>query len=126
MGELAHIRGTLRAAGRDGLAGSHGISNKALGINGACRDGTKTAMRDEQYRAALEKAGKIDAGLQTVLRLERELGLRAKEAIRSPASLAMWQKQLENNQRITVVHGTKGGRPRDSLPADRQRALDAV
>lgn len=124
--ELAHIRSVLSAAGRDTFARSATISNKALGVDGSSRAGTKVAASDEQYQAALVSMSARDAGIAVTLKLERELGLRASEAIRSGPSLATWERQLAAGQRVSVVFGTKGGRPREAMPADRERALAAV
>ncbi len=124
--EMTHIRGAMRAAGREQAANSSTLGNKALGINGGSRAGTKTAATGMQYREALAKAEAKDAGLAACLKLERALGLRAAEAIQSPKSLATWEKALEAGKSVTVIHGTKGGRPRDSAPADRAEALAAV
>ena len=124
--EAAHIRAAMRAAGRSQAAASPSISNRALGLDGSSRDGTKTAATPEQYRDALELARTIDIGIHAVLGLERTLGLRAAEAIRSGPSLATWERQLEAGERALVIYGTKGGRDRLSSPADREAALEAV
>lgn len=124
--EMAHIRCSLTTYGREKLANSPRISNEALGISGSSRAGTKTGISDEAYQQALEKAGSRSPGLAVVMKLERTLGLRAAEAIRSPGSLATWEKQLEAGRPIRVIEGTKGGRPRDTHPPDRAAALEAV
>lgn len=124
--EMAHIRGAMRAVGRDQAAASSTISNKALGIAGGSRAGTKVAATEKQYREALTKAAALDRGLAASIQLERTLGLRAAEAIQSPKSLATWERALEAGRSVTVVYGTKGGRPRDSAPADSAQALAAV
>ena len=124
--EAAHIRGSMRAAVRHQAAASPSISNRALGLDGSSRNGTKTAATPEQYRDALDLARAIDAGIHAVLGLERTLGLRAAEAIRSAPSLATWERQLAAGERVLVIYGTKGGRDRLSSPADRDAALHAV
>lgn len=124
--DASHIRGAMRAVGRAQAADSPTISNQALGIAGSSRAGTKVAASDEQYQDALALASGLDEGLVMVLRLERALGLRAAEAIRCGPSLATWERQLLAGHRISVVFGTKGGRRRESTPADRLQALDAV
>lgn len=68
----------------------------------------------------------MDAGLTAVLMLERALGLRSAEAIQAGPSLDTWARQLREGERVTVVFGTKGGRPRESLPADFAQAIEAV
>lgn len=49
--DMAAIRQTLKAAGRDKLADSARISNKALGLSGASRAGTRVTISDAQYQA---------------------------------------------------------------------------
>lgn len=124
--EMAHLRAILASGGRADFARSERISNAALGIAGSSRAGTKVSATDAQYRAALDAVGRVDAGVAAALRLERELGLRAAEAIRSIDSLPTWERSLRAGERVHVVFGTKGGRDRLSAPADRQRALEAV
>ena len=124
--EAAHIRSALRAVGRHQAAKSHTISNKALGINGSSRAGTKTAATIEQYEATVAKASELDAGLAAALKLERTLGLRGAEAVRCGPSLATWERQLSAGEGVSVIFGTKGGRDRVSNPAERAQALAAV
>jgi hypothetical protein len=80
----------------------------------------------EQYAQALQAAQELDAGFASALALQRELGLRAREAVQSIESLARWEKALERGERVRVIHGTKGGRPRETGAVDRDRALVAV
>ncbi len=124
--EASHIRGAMRAVGRAQAADSPTISNEALGISGSCRDGTKIAASEEQYRAALEIAERVDGGLVALFKLERTLGLRGAEAVQSGPSLATWERQLAAGGRVTVIFGTKGGRPRDSRAPDLEKAMEAV
>lgn len=125
--DLAHLRSALRAFGREQFANSTQMSNKALGVSGASRDGTHRPLTGDQYQQALEAARERDAGFAAALQLQRELGLRAQEAIRSVESLTRWEKAIERGDpRVHVIHGTKGGRPRDTGPLDRNRALGAV
>lgn len=123
---MAHIRSELRAIGRDKLADSERLSTKNLGIGGASRDGTHRALTEEQYARALEQAQSLSSGFAACLELQRELGLRMREAIQSADSLKSWERALERGDRVRVLHGTKGGRARDTLPNDRQKALQAV
>lgn len=124
--EMSHIRGLLRAAGRDGLANDPRLSNGALAIDGASRDGTRTAATDQQYAEALTAAASYSASVEAALQLERTLGLRSQEAIRSGASLASWERQLLATGAVKVIYGTKGGRDRTSIAPDREAALAAV
>jgi Ser-tRNA(Ala) deacylase AlaX len=60
------------------------------------------------------------------MELSRHLGLRTEEAIQSVKSLKTWQKAiLDEQEKVRVVFGTKGGRPRDTTIIDRQ-ALSRV
>jgi len=102
--ELANIRKALRGAGRGQYADGAEISNKALGISGASRIGTKTVMRDVQ----------------------RELGLRKKEALMSVASLKAWARQIAVSGAVIVLHGTKGGRTRQTPVINPETAAKAV
>ncbi len=124
--EASAIRTSLSAAGRGQAAASKGLSNKALGISGGSRMGTNTAATFDQVQRGLEAAYQRDAGLAVCLKLERTLGLRGAEAVHSGKSLRDWEKRLAQGERVYVVHGTKGGRPRYSAPADREKAMEAV
>lgn len=122
--ELAAIRVMLRTAGRDRLASN--LDNRSLGAAGASREGTKTAMPDDRLAALRAAVLARDEGVAAAVDLQRALGLRAEEAVKSCKSLATWERQLAAGQPVRVVFGTKGGRPRDCNPADRARALEAV
>jgi hypothetical protein len=124
--ELSHIRGIMRGCGREQAAMDPNISNAALDASGASRAGTKVAATEQQYQAARSALAPISPGIAAALALERTLGCRAAEAIRSPPSLRTWERQLIAGQRTTIVFGTKGGRSRESHPADRLAALAAV
>jgi hypothetical protein len=120
---LAHVRSALSSVGREHFARSEQMSNKAFGVSGASRDGTHRACSHAEYSAARSSAS---AGAAAAMGLQRELGLRAREAIQSPASLKGWVKQLEAGRSVSVIHGTKGGRARETAPVDRERAIAAV
>ena len=61
------------------------------------------------------------------MRLSRLLGLRTEETVQSAKSLRTWQKALFNgDEKIRVVFGTKGGRPRDTTVLDREATLSAI
>lgn len=123
---MAHIRTELSAIGRAKLAQSERLSSAALGISGANRDGTHQALSQAQYAQAIERAQGLQAGFAAALELQRELGLRAREAIQCAPSLRSWERALERGDRVHVLHGTKGGRARDTLANDPQKALQAV
>jgi integrase len=124
--EMAGIRGILREAGRDTLADSERISNKSLQIHGASRDGTHKAMPDDRYQQLLKDLKEKDVGVWVCAQLERHLGLRAEESVQANKSIQMWAKQLESNQPLRVIYGTKGGRSRDVRPSDTEAAKKAV
>lgn len=115
--EMAAIRAVLRLAGKTFMANPthEKLSNYALGISGASRDGTKVAIPTDIYESTLDKVCEIDRGAAAIMKLSRHLGLRTEEAIQSVKSLKTWQKAILNKQeKIRVVFGTKGGRPRDT------------
>lgn len=124
--ELANLRKSLRGAGRERYADGPTISNKALGIGGASRIGTKTAMPDAELAQFREAAGKLEPGVAVCLALQRELGLRQREAVMSVGSLRAWQRQIAVSGAVHVLHGTKGGRARQTPVLDRERAASAV
>ena len=122
--EITAIRTMLRAVGREKLASN--LDNKRLGIAGASRDGTKTALPDERFAALRAAVEARDEGVAAVVDLQRALGLRAEEAVKSCKSLATWERQLDAGRPVRLIYGSKGGRARDIRPADTQRALEAV
>ncbi|EEC0296931.1 DNA-binding protein [Salmonella enterica subsp. enterica] len=128
--ETAAIRKILTQAGRDKLAQSERISNKSLGLAGVSRNGTHRAITPEHYQQVAETARLKDAGLAATLELARLMGLRSHEAVRCSGSLKTWREALAHGDtRMTVVLGTKGGRPRDTLIQDTgavKKALDTA
>ncbi|EOF5839984.1 integrase domain-containing protein [Salmonella enterica] len=126
--EMAMIRIVLRQAGRVKLADGDRISNRAVGIGGASRTGTRRAITDDKYQAVQENARLKDPGLAAALELARLMGLRPQEAVRCPQSFGTWKQALERGDtRLTVVFGTKGGRPRETVILDAdavKKALD--
>ncbi|MGK4333560.1 integrase domain-containing protein [Lonsdalea quercina] len=117
--EMAAIRCLLKQAGRDRLAVSERLSNKSLGLSGASRNGTRQAITVEHYRQVLETARAKDAGMAAALELSRLMGLRSQEAVQCAQSLGTWKQALEHGEaRLTVVFGTKGGRPRETVILD--------
>ncbi|MEC5319329.1 integrase domain-containing protein [Brenneria populi subsp. brevivirga] len=117
--EMAAIRCVLKQAGRDRLAASERLSNKSLGLSGASRNGTRRAITVEHYRQVLETVHAKDAGMAAALGLSRLMGLRSQEAVQCVQSLGTWKQALEHGEtRLTVVFGTKGGRPRETIILD--------
>lgn len=126
--EMAAVRCILKQAGRDRLAQSERLNNRSLGLSGASRNGTKRAITPEHYRHVLETARAKDPGMAAALELSRLMGLRSQEAVQSAQSLKTWKQALERGEsRLTVVFGTKGGRPRETIILDAgvvKKALD--
>ncbi|MFP1773965.1 integrase domain-containing protein [Lonsdalea quercina] len=125
--EMAALRTVFKLGGREKLAASDRLTNNALGLSGASRAGTKFSIPDERYQAVLLSAQQRDKGLACALQLARLLGLRSQEAVQCASSLKTWEKQLERHQQtLTVVFGTKGGRPRETRIIDREAIQRAV
>lgn len=126
--EMAAVRSLLVQARRNKLATSERISNRALGLSGASRTGTHRAIPAAYYRQVLDVARAKDAGLAVALELSRLMGLRSQEAVQSAQSLKTWKQAVERgDSRLTVVFGTKGGRPRETRILDTgavRKALD--
>lgn len=117
--EMAALRGVLQQAGRKQVAEHERLTNKALGLAGASRNGTNRAIMPEYYSKVLEAARDKDAGLAVTLELARLMGLRSQEAVQCCQSLKTWKQALEHGEiRLTVVFGTKGNRPRETVILD--------
>lgn len=123
--KLAALRVAIRSTGKTRYA--DGIKTREMGVKAASRTGTKVAISKEKYCEILDKAGKLDAGAAAAIGLCRELGLRRTEAVMADSrTLKKWAERIENGQRIEVVRGTKGGRPRDTMYPNTDRARAAV
>lgn len=117
--EMAALRAILLQAGRSQVAEHSRLTNKSLGLAGASRNGTRQAITPEYYSKVLEAARAQDTGLAAALELARLMGLRSQEAVQSVQSLKTWQRAMERGEtRLTVVYGTKGGRPRETVILD--------
>ncbi|QIR29628.1 hypothetical protein GY169_08740 [Kluyvera genomosp. 3] len=81
---------------------------------------TKRSLQNEMaaIRCMLKQAGR--GKLADSERISNcSLGLRSQEAVQSAQSLKTWRKALEREEpRLTVVFGTKGGRPRETVILD--------
>ncbi|ECY4185109.1 integrase domain-containing protein [Salmonella enterica] len=124
--EMAAVRTIMSVAGRNKLADPQHemLSNKALGISGASQDGTKKAISDDTLREVINYAMKKDEGVALAVQLARYIGLRTEETVQSAKSLKTWQQSLlSGNERVRVVFGTKGGRPRETTVFDREKVL---
>lgn len=126
--EMASLRAVLQQAGRKQVAEHERLTNKSLGLSCASRNGTRQAITPEHYRHALEIARMKDPGLAAALELARLMGLRSQEAVQSVQSLKTWKQAVERGDTsLTVVFGTKGGRPRETVILDSgaiKKALD--
>lgn len=124
--EMAALRSILSQGGRNVLANPahEKLSNQALNISGASREGTKVAISDERLKEIISTASEKDRGIALGIQLARYIGLRAEETVQSAKSLNTWRKSLlsgENN--VRVVFGSKGGRPRDATIFERDRVI---
>jgi hypothetical protein len=122
--EVSHLRRALRGAGRGEWVDA--LTNMRLGVPAGTRIGVGRVVDEQVLAYALEHAA---ADTRAWIQLERCLGLRREEMIESYKSLKQWEVALARGQSfITVRHGTKGGRVRDTvIPAPyRARALEAV
>lgn len=124
--EMAAVRVTLRLAGRTTLADSERLSNKSLGIGNACRDGTHKAMPQDVFELLCESLRLYNQDVLACIQLQRWIGLRNEEALRSYKSIKSWLKELERGNSIRVIYGTKGGHPRDVKIFCRDRTISAI
>lgn len=125
--EMAALRTILTQAGREKFAHSDRISNKALGLGNASRAGTHQALTPERWQAALTDFRRRDEGLAITLELARALGLRSQEAVQCSQSLKSWAAALERgDDRLQVVFGTKGSRPRKTLALEPQQLREIL
>lgn len=127
--EMSHLRAVLKHVGKQGLARNPAYCNRSLGIPQGSRIGTKQPMSDAQIHAfqeRMERLGRPNIG--ALLELQRALGLRAMEAVRSGQAdtLHRLHRELAQSGCARVFDGTKNGRPREVHPADIGRALAAV
>lgn len=133
---LAHLRSALKGVGLATKADSAEWSNAALGVASTPGDrvGQHRAISEAELLAAQTQAaagGERGRAFVVLTELQRSLGLRAREAVQSPTSLAAWQRCLQQGRPIEVTRGTKGGRPRvtvvpESLHARALAAVDAA
>ena len=127
--EMAALRAILSTAGRTKLADPkhEKLSNDALNLSGASRAGSKTAITDERFHEALALVRSKDEGVALAIEIARYLGLRTEEAVQSAKSLKTWQQALaRGDERLRVVFGTKGGRPRDTTVIKRDELARSI
>lgn len=125
---MAHLRSVLRNCGRADVADAPESTNRALGISGGTRIGTKIALTDEELFAVDMRSKKLGRpGMGCLLKLERHLGLRGNEAIHARSdTLIRWRGELEATGTIAVIAGTKGGRSRTVNIKDVANAMLAI
>jgi site-specific recombinase XerD len=127
--EMAAIRAILRVSGKTFMADpTHPkLNNDALNISGASRDGTKVAITDDYFKQVFASVSEKDEGVACAMKLSRLLGLRTEETVQSVKSLQTWKKALQNgDEKVRVVFGTKGGRPRDTTIINRAETINAI
>jgi hypothetical protein len=127
--EMSAIRSLLSVAGRPTLADPHHpqLSNEALNIGGASREGTKVAIPDEKLQVVINQISGKDQGVMLAVQLARYLGLRTEETVQSFKSLKSWkQRVLKGDACVRVVFGTKGGRPRDTTVVQRDTLIGVL
>ncbi|EKK1678891.1 TPA: integrase domain-containing protein [Escherichia coli] len=125
--EMAALRAVLRLAGRRQVVEHPRLTNKALGLSGASRNGTRRAITPEHYEKVMDNARAQDAGLAAAVEIARLMGLRSQEAVQSSQSLKTWLKAISRGEtRLKVVFGTKGGRPRYTTLLDAGAVRKAV
>jgi len=124
--EMAAIRSVLSQGGRNILANpSHEkLSNEALNISGASREGKKIAITDERLAEIVAAVSLKDEGVAIGVQLARYIGLRAEEVVQSAKSLKTWKQTLAAGEnKISVVFGSKGGRARDVTIFEREKVM---
>lgn len=127
--ELSHLRAVLWHIGKQGFLSSADSTNQALGVGRGSRVGTKPPLSDAALAAFRESMVQLGRpGIGETLNLQRVLGLRAAEAIRAGRAdtLDRFGRELEERGYVSVIEGTKGGRPRDVRPTNVEHALAAV
>jgi integrase len=119
--ELSHIRAVMNPD----RAAAPQMTNKALGISGGSRIGSKTAVTADELRSWADHARDFGReGIASALEVSRELGLRSQEIIRADnEQLRTWAREASERGRVTVIHGTKGGRVRDTTVVDPARTV---
>lgn len=125
--EISPLRKVLKEAGRHQLLNHAALTNKSLGIAGGSRRGKKEPIPPHIFQEIVQLSMERDVGFAACLLLARALGLRAEEAVQACQSLKTWRRALEAGQeKLRVVFGTKGGRPRDTTIQNRKAVTDAV
>lgn len=127
--EMAALRSVLTQGGRNVLANPthEKLSNQALNISGASREGTKVAISDSRLKEVVSLVSEKDRGIALSIQLARYIGLRAEETVQSAKSLNTWRKTLQaGSDNVRVVFGTKGGRPRDATIFEKEKVISLL
>lgn len=115
-------------SGRCGKNLDH-FHNEFIGIPQRSLKGKKRKITDDEYNRALEQAARTDRGFELILRLQRLLGLRRREAAQCSESLSDWLAGLESGKRtVYVSRGAKNGRHRvvPVLAARREETIKVI
>jgi len=106
---MASVRQLLRVACVD-LTGYE----KNVSVYGAKRSrcGTKEPYPDNCLPELWARAQNLHEGFYHIIRIERLLGCRGLEALMSSETLRRWIEELEYLGAVSILTGTKGGRPR--------------
>ncbi|HFP7298105.1 TPA: integrase domain-containing protein [Escherichia coli] len=127
--ERAVMRAILEKDGRLKIADPSNplLSNEALGLKDTYRDGKKIALSPDEFWKAFAKVEKKNPGVAAAMQLSYVLGLRTKEAVQSCKSVQSWLRELNSGcDSLSVVFGTKGGRPRNTTIIDRDAVRHAL
>ena len=126
--EMSALRSVLTASGRNEFVSQERLSNKSLGLAGASREGTKTAIKADKFQSVIAAAIGRDKGVAACIQLCRQIGLRSEESVQASKSLTTWARNISEAKSIRVIFGTKTGRPRDVaiLPSQRDKIVEAI
>jgi hypothetical protein len=119
----ASLRAALESEGRGHFATTL-MTNAGLGISGGSRLGTHVPATPDVIK---QRIAGMSGGAAAAAQLQKQLGLRAREAVSCGGSLQSWSNALSRGAtHLSVVHGTKGGRPRDVRITGDRAALSAA
>ncbi len=126
--EMSALRSVLTKSGRNEFIRQERLSNKSLGLAGASREGTKTAIKADKFQSVIAAAIGRDKGVAACIQLCRQIGLRSEESVQASKSLTTWARNISEEKSIRVIFGTKTGRPRDVaiLPSQREKIVEAI
>ncbi|MFL9907867.1 integrase domain-containing protein [Paraburkholderia sp. RL17-337-BIB-A] len=103
------LRCALRRAGRN----IDYLTNSAMGLSSRDRNGQKRALMPSEVDAFVARAARLNTGFALLIMLQRLLGLRRLEGLRSAPDLQLWLDRITaGSHTVSVTRGAKGGRPR--------------